>query len=242
VLVIGVTEDSSISLATPTATGLTLAALGTAQATGSSCWLHMWEATAASGGSSAVSAAAVGGASTSMRALQAFAFGNCTGFVRTSGATLTGTQAVSVTRTQANSFVAFASGDWSASGTAGLAWTPAGQTQLQAATTANAALFCAYWGDQGSTGTTSYGTTGLAGTKFTLAAVEILGTVGGATFIARHQSSSARPSTAATPTEERSCQHVHRLQRRHADDGRADPGDDRHGDQDAAADRHPVHL
>jgi hypothetical protein len=184
VLIIGVTEDSSISLATPTATGLTLAALGTAQATGSSCWLHMWEATAASGGSSAVSAAAVGGASTSMRALQAFAFGNCTGFVRTSGATLTGTQAVSVTRTQANSFVAFASGDWSASGTAGLAWTPAGQTQLQAATTANAALFCAYWGDQGSTGTTSYGTTGLAGTKFTLAAVEILGSVGGATFVA----------------------------------------------------------
>lgn len=184
VLVIGVTEDSSISLATPTATGLTLAALGTAQATGSSCWLHMWEATAASGGSSTVSAAAVGGASTSMRALHAFAFGNCTGFVRTSGATLTGTQAVSVTRTQANSFMAFASGDWSASGTAGLAWTPAGQTQLQAATTANASLFCAYWGDQGSTGTTSYGTTGLAGTKFTLAAVEILGAVGGATFIA----------------------------------------------------------
>jgi hypothetical protein len=181
VLVVGVTEDSgTVTLATPTASGLTFTALGSAQATASTCWVHVWQATAASGGSTTVSAAAGTGSSSNMRALQAWAFGNCTGFVRTSGATANSTQTVSVTRTQANSFVVFASGDWSATGTSGLGWTPAGQTQLQAANTANAGMYCAWWGDQGSTGTTSYGTTGLAGTKFTNCAVEILGSVGSA--------------------------------------------------------------
>jgi hypothetical protein len=184
ILVVGVTEDQTITLATPTATGLTFAALGTAITTASSCWIHAWTATAASPGSSTVSAAAGTGTGTADRGLHAFAFGGCTGFVRTNGAAINTTQTVSVTRTQANSFVVVVAGDWSASGVGGLGWTPAGQTQVQAAHTVNATTFSAYWGDQGSTGTTSYGMTGLAGTAFSKAAIEVLGTVGGATFIA----------------------------------------------------------
>lgn len=177
ILVVGFTEDQTTTLSTPTATGLTFAALGAAITTGSSCWAHAWEATAGSSGSSAVTATIATGAGTAMRGIHAFAFGGCTGFVRTNGAGIDSTETVSVTRTQANSFMAFASADWSASGIGGLGWTPAGQTQLQAANTAGATAFAAYWGDQGATGTTNYGTTGLAGTAFSKFAVEVLGTV-----------------------------------------------------------------
>jgi hypothetical protein len=179
VLVIGVTEDQGQTFATPTATGLTFTALGSAINVASTCWIHAWQATAGSSGSSAVTATLVG-TSNAGRGIHAFAWGGCTGFVRTNLGTQTATQVVSVTRTQANSAMVFWSGDWSASGTAGLGWTPAGQTQIQAATNADYSSFAAYWGDQGSTGTTNYGTTGLAGTKYSIAAVEVLGTVGAA--------------------------------------------------------------
>jgi hypothetical protein len=183
VLVIAVTEDQSATLNTPTATGLTFSALGTAITGASSCWVHAWQATAASPGSGAVSATgALGGSA--VRGIHAFAWGGCTGFVRTNLGTQTSTQVVSVTRTQANSAMVAWSADWSATGTAGLGWTPTLQTQVQAIGIANYSAFAAYWGDQGSTGTTSYGTTGLSGTKYSVSAVEVLGTVGGPTFIA----------------------------------------------------------
>lgn len=183
VLVIAVTEDQSATLNTPTATGLTFSALGTAITASSSCWVHAFQATAASPGSGAVSATAgIGGSAA--RGIHAFAYGGCTGFVRTNLGTQSSTQTVSVTRTQANSAMVFWSADWSASGTGGLAWTPAGQTQVQAISIANYSGFAGYWGDQGAIGTTSYGTSGLAGTKFSISAVEILGTASGAAFIA----------------------------------------------------------
>lgn len=178
ILVVGFTEDFTITLATPTATGLTFSDLGSPIVVSSSCWAHAWQATAGSAGSSAVTAAAATGTGTADRGLHAFAFGGCGGFTRTDGAGIDSAQTVSVTRGQANSFVVFLSADWSAAGIGGLGWTPAGQTQLQAAATANATAFCAYWGDQGAAGTTGYGSTGLAGTAFTKFAVEVLGTAG----------------------------------------------------------------
>lgn len=183
ILVIGFTEDQQYTLATPTATGLTFTDLGTSLTTASSCWAHAWQATAGSSGSGTVSAAdLLGGVTNAMRGIHALAFGGCTGFTRTNGAAVDSTQTVSVTRTQANSFMVFLSADWSASGLGGLGWTPAGQTQLQAAhVNPQATAFAGYWGDQGSTGTTSYGTSGLAGTLYTKFAVEVLGTSSGAT-------------------------------------------------------------
>lgn len=177
VLVVGYTEDAGLTLTTPTATGLTFTAIGSAQATANSCWVHCWEATAASPSSGAITSSP-SPASTQDRGIQAYAFGGCTGFVRTNGAAPSSTQTVSVTRTQANSLLVVLSADWSAAGVSGLGWTPAGQTQRQADTTTNATHFAADWPDQGATGTTSYGTTGLGGTKYTLVAVEVLGTVG----------------------------------------------------------------
>jgi hypothetical protein len=179
VLVIGFTEDQAFTLATPTATGLTFAPLGSALVPANSCWLHAWSATAASPSSGAVTAARSGTTTVAMRGIYAFAYGGCTGFARTNKAGVTSTQTVSVTRTQANSFVVAWSGDWSGGGIGGIGWTPAGQTQLVAQNNVgHATAFAASWGDQGAAGTTSYGTTGLAGTAFTVAAVEVLGTVG----------------------------------------------------------------
>jgi hypothetical protein len=178
ILCTGFTEDASLTISTPTATGLTFSALGTAQATASSCWQHAWTATAATTSSSVVTGA-IGAGGTGMRGIHAFAFGNCSGFTRTNLATQTSTKTVSVTRGGANSFIVAQLADWSASGISGLGWTPAGQTQLQAANSANATAFLAYWGDQGSTGTTSYGATGITGTKYTVFAIEVLGAGGG---------------------------------------------------------------
>lgn len=179
VLVVGFTEDQTLTLGTPTATGLTFTALGSPITTSNSCWMHVWQATAASSGSGTVTGPRATGTGTGMRGIHAFAWGGCTGFVRTDGAGANSTETVSVARTQGNSAVVFASADWSAGGTGGLGWTPAGQTQVQAAHNASGATaFCGYWGDQGSTGTTSYGTTGLAGSNFNKVAVEVLGTAG----------------------------------------------------------------
>jgi hypothetical protein len=185
ILVVGFTEDQTTTLGTPTATGLTFAALGTAITTSSSCWAHAWQATAAGTSSSAVTATIASGAGTAMRGIHALAFGGCTGFARTNGAAINSVQTVSVTRTQANSMIVVLSADWSSSGIGGLGWTPAGQTQLQAVDTAGATGFAAHWPDQGATGTTSYGTTGLAGTTFSKFAVEVLGTVGAAASVGR---------------------------------------------------------
>lgn len=200
ILVVGFTEDQSFTLATPTATGLTFTALGSPVTLSNSCWLHAWQATAASAGSGAVTAARAGSTGVAMRGIWAFAFGNCGGFTRTNGTTVNATQTVSVTRAGANSAAVFWSGDWSGSA-ATVGWTPAGQTQLVAQlNSGHAAAFVARWGDQGAAGTTSYGTTGSAGSAFTKSAVEVLGAAGGGTAHTRSVDDRAGGADTATPT------------------------------------------
>jgi hypothetical protein len=176
VLVLGVTEDMNNTIAAPTATGLTFAALGSALNAASNCWAHAWQATAAGAGSATVSAAA-GEVSTAMRGIWATAWGSCTGFVRTNSQG-TATDTLSVTRTQANSAVAYIAADWNAVGATAPGWVPAGFTQVQALAHTNVSAFAAYWGDQGAVGATAYGPDGLTGTrKWTKVGVEVLGTV-----------------------------------------------------------------
>jgi hypothetical protein len=181
ILVVAMTEDQSFTLNVPTATGLTFSALGSAITVSNSCWLHAWSAIAAGSGSSAVTATRSGGTGVAMRGIYAFAYGGCTGFTRTNKTGVNSTEVVSVTRGQANSAVVGWAGDWSASGTSGIGWTPSGQTQLIAQTNTGATAVVAHWGDQGATGTADYGTTGLPGTAFTVAAVEVLGSADSST-------------------------------------------------------------
>lgn len=174
ILVLGLTENSTFTLNTPTATGLTFSALGSPLLTTNEAWMHAWQATAGSSGSGNITGP-VGEVNSAMRGIWCSAWGNCNGFVRTNAQNVTG-QTLSVTRTQANSAMAMAAADWNAVGIGGLTgWTPAGYTQVQAEAHADVTAFAAYWGDQGATGTTSYGTTGLSGTRsWTQIAVEIL--------------------------------------------------------------------
>lgn len=175
ILVLAITEDTGSTLNTPTATGLTFSALGSALAVSSNCWAHAWQATAASASSGAVTAAA-GQVNSAMRGIWCSAWGGCTGFVRTN-AQGTATKTVSVTRTQDSSAVAYIGGDWNAVGATSPGWVPAGFTQIQAVAHANVSAFAAWWGDQGAAGSTAYGPSGLTGTrKFTHIGVEVLGT------------------------------------------------------------------
>lgn len=186
ILVVGMTEDQGFVLSTPTATGLTFTAVGTAVTVANSCWLHVWQATAGSAGSGTITASRATSTGVAMRGLAAFAFGTCTGFVRTNkgggAGAVNSTQTVSVTRTQANSALVTVTGDWSAGSVASVALVPAGGTQVVAQTNTGGAAVVGRWGDQGAAGTTNYGTTGMAGNAFTISAVEVLGTVSTSTF------------------------------------------------------------
>src|ERR1044071_4217792 len=150
ILVIGLTEDTNETINLPTATGLTFAALGSALAAASNCWAHVWQATAGSSGSGAVTAAA-GQVQTAMRGIWCTAWGGGTGFVPTNSQGTT-TDTLSITRTQANSAIAVGFADWNAVGATSPGWVPSGFTQVQALAHTNVSAFAAYWGDQGATG------------------------------------------------------------------------------------------
>ena len=81
---------------------------------------------------------------------------------------------------QADSFVGQVWGDWNAVNDAVVTWTPSGQTQRVAQfVSGSATFFVANWGDQGATGTTSYGFSGYAGGDMTAITIEVKGTSGG---------------------------------------------------------------
>ncbi len=183
ILVVGWTEDQTVTLNTPTATGLTFSALGSPITTGSSCWVHTWTATAGSGGSGAVTGPRLAGTGSANRGIHALVYSGHSGTGARAAPAASSAQTVSLTRTGANSAVVCVSADWSATGIGGLGGAPAGQTQLRAADAVNCEAFLAHWGDQGAAGTTSYGTTGLSGTQFSKIAVEILGTASTATQV-----------------------------------------------------------
>lgn len=180
ILVLGVTEDNPVTLNTPTATGLTFAAIGSALTGSSNAWAHAWEATAAGSGSQAVSSTVGGGSA--MRGIWASAWGNCNGFVRTNSSVGTATDTVSVTRTQANSCIAYVGADWNAVGNTSPGWSPAGFTEIQSLAHANVSAFAAHWGDQGGAGTTAYGPAALTGTrKWVHIGIEVLEAAAAAT-------------------------------------------------------------
>lgn len=180
VLVLGFTEDNDVTLATPTATGLTFGALsGFPTATASHVKLYAWSATAGAGGTQAISSTTDG--SGSMRGLAAFAFTGSDGIGTIAVQVANGsTTTQSLTRGFDNSAVVQVMGDWSATTDVTVSWTPAGFTQRVAQNNVGrATAFVASWTDQGSAGTTSYGFSAGAGTNYSAATVEIKGTASG---------------------------------------------------------------
>lgn len=180
VVVLGMTEDNSVVYSTPTTagSGLTFSAIsGSPTNTASRCKGYAWSATASASGSGTIQATASGGAS--LRGMiVAFVFSGSTGIGGTAfSASLGATTTQSLTRTGANSHVVQIWGDWNAVNDTAVTWNNSG-TQVDVQFTSGAFTeFSGRWGDQGSSGTTSYGFTAHAGGgDFTAITLEILGT------------------------------------------------------------------
>lgn len=175
IVVLGMTADNADTLGTPTAAGLTFAAVsGTPTNTNSACKGYAWTATAGSGGSGAVTSAG----SAASKGISVFVFSGSNGIGGTAfSASLGSTTTQSLTRTGTNSHVVQIWGDWNAVNDTTVTWTPSGQTQQVADFhSGSATYFGASWGDQGASGTTSYGFSGFAGGSMTAITLEILGT------------------------------------------------------------------
>jgi hypothetical protein len=176
VVAIGICADSTTTLATPTATGLTFVLDGPIQAAGSSSWGARWVAKPISAGSSVVST--VRGGNANDWGLVAWAASGSDGvgqrFTLASANRLTERIAL----TDDHSRVVQVIADWGAGSVASLAWSPAGQTQrlaLQDGTSYT--VYAADWADLGTAAATNFGVTGItpSGANYTAVTVEILG-------------------------------------------------------------------
>lgn len=181
IVVLGITEGNADTYSTPNATGLTFSAVsGTPTNVTDTCKGYAWTATAGSGGSSAVSVTMSPGAESG--GIAVFVFSGSDGIGGTAiSASLGATTTQSLTRTGTNSHVVQIWGDWNAVNDTTVTWTPSGETQREAVNVSGSmTTFVASWGDQGASGTTSYGFSGHAGGgKLTAITLEILGTGGG---------------------------------------------------------------
>jgi hypothetical protein len=185
-VVLGATEDNaSATLNTPTATGLTFAAVtGTPTNTANQTKLYAWTATAASSSSGAVTGSNSDGTGRA-RGIAVFVYRGSGGLGNKAVATgLGATTTQSLVRGSSNSAVVQVWGDWSAGTGTTVTWTPSGQTQRIAQFISGvASFFVANWGDQGSPGTTSYGFSGGNGTAFSAITLEITGSTSATSFI-----------------------------------------------------------
>jgi hypothetical protein len=174
IVALAVTGDSTVSLATPTATGLAFENVGAAVTTANSCWGQKWIATAGSAGSGAITA--VPTPSTGDWVLVAWVVSGSSGVGNTAAAAATA-QTISLTTLKDNSAVLEIVGDWGAGSPTGHTWTPSGSTErLAQQDGSNLTVYCADWADRGTAGTTSYGISVTAsGQNYTKIAVEMMG-------------------------------------------------------------------
>lgn len=193
IIVVGLTGDNGTVTftGTPAATGLTFTTLGAPFPTNvtNTCKAYAWDAVAASNGSGDITI--TGGAS--IKAL--FAWKAVTSGIGAKAATAGGSgTTVSLARTGANSAVIGLLADWNATNDTTVTASPAGGTQRDA-TYVNGSwtVFAFDWGDQGASGTTSYGISGFASNAITKVAIEVLGVTA--------PSNSVAPAVTGTPTE-----------------------------------------
>jgi hypothetical protein len=174
ILVLGVTEDQPRTLGLPTATGLTFTSIQEGDKAGS-CHTYAWRATAGANGSSAITSTTDG--ASAARGLSAFVYRGHGGVGASVKNSVTdATSVVSLSRSGANSAVAWCCGDFTASTDVTVAATPAGGTQRVAVTESTRATFFVFdWGDQGAVTTTNFGITGASGSNHFMIAVEVLG-------------------------------------------------------------------
>lgn len=178
IVVLGMTEDNTNStLGTPTATGLTFAAMaGSPSAVASSCKGYAWSAVAGSNGGATITSVSGGGGVG--HGIQAWVLRG--GAIGTPVLTVSAAKTVALTRLGTGSIVLFMGGDWSASADVTVTADPVTNgTQRIAETFANYTVFAFDWTSQGSPGTTPYGVGSASGTgNLTKWAVEYIDTTG----------------------------------------------------------------
>lgn len=186
VVVLGVTEDNvATTLGTPTTTGtgLTFAALtGFPTNTASNTKVYGWSATASATSSGTISSTMAGGGATHASGICVWVWSASGGIGNTATAVgdTTDPYTASLTRAGTNSAVCMIAGDWNAISDA--ANDPSPLTGSTEKIGDNAGFvsgrytgYAAHWADEGASGTTSYGVTGIAGGKITVGAVEVKG-------------------------------------------------------------------
>jgi hypothetical protein len=200
VVVVGITEDDSNTLATPTwSDSATFSALsGTPTSAGSSCKGYAWVATANGAGSGVITSTV--DANFRRRGIAVFVYSGSDGIGNVSvSAALGATTTQSLVRAHANSAVISVWGDWAAVNDTTVSWTPASFTQRVAEFVTAASFFLGDWGDQGAAGTTSYGFTGHAGGgDFTAITIEVRGAAAAGSSSV---SPSVSPSASVSPSE-----------------------------------------
>lgn len=182
VVVVGVTEDNGVTLAVPAVTGLTFTQV-TVTNTASNCKVYIWSATAAGSGSGAITStnSSQGG---NGRGIAAFVFSGSDGVGASAlmAATTTTNPTQALTRTQANSAVIVAMGDWAPVNDTTVTTNPStgGTVRVIQFDTGQYAAYVGSWADEGAIGTTSYGIGDYTATpQWIGAVVEIKGTAGG---------------------------------------------------------------
>ena len=162
----------------PTATGLTFAAIsGAVSGTSSSyCYANAWVATAAGGGTQAVTFTETGPYISGF-AVWVWRGSGGVGNIAASGATANTALTISLVRGSGNSCVVGGGFDWGANVTTGYSFTPTATNQRQHAQEGTGyTVYVADWGDQGTAGTTSYGVAGVTVGAFTKVFIEVKGT------------------------------------------------------------------
>lgn len=182
-VVYGGSPDSATTLSTPSGNSISF----TQQqnfAAGSNCAAHLWTGTDATGGSNwTLSCSSVG--ATLMWGFTCLVFRNSDGFGATAGTTnLTGGPSLDITTNQANSALVVFSDDWNALDGASRTWrtvngiTPSNGNGLELTygfDSVNYTAYGGYYNDAGSTGSKTVGISAPVGQKYTIVAMEVLG-------------------------------------------------------------------
>lgn len=184
ILVVGGTESGSWTLTTPTATGLSFSlvtSVGTGD--GSNATAYLWSATAGSAGSSTVSSNGVEAGSVA-RGIAAYVFTGTGGLGNNATIVGSSSKTINLNRGTANSAVVNIMSDWQAISDTTVTSSPVGGTvRVAQESPAHATFFVTDWGDQGASGTTSYGIGDHTGTvDMSGIAVEVKGLAGSFTL------------------------------------------------------------
>lgn len=181
VLVVGaISNNTGGALGVPTVSGLTfsqIAAVNAGTTSGDDAVVYMWSATAAASGSGQIASVTSGGDSTQRAGLAAMVWSGSDGFGTPATIDNSTAKTISLTRVQANSHVAVILADWNEVNDTTVNATPTGTVRKAVNLPGQLTVFICTFGDQGATGTTSYGITDHTGTvDMSGIVVEIKGT------------------------------------------------------------------